>query len=159
MKRFHVHLNVKDLAANIAFYTRLFGAPPTRVEEDYAKWMLEDPRLNFAISTRGKTQGLDHLGIQVDSAEALAALKASARHADMTLLDEGQTACCYANSEKHWIIDPTGVPWEHFHTLTDIPTFNQAHNASTRDAPCCTPLQAPAPTGCCASQSASTCCP
>ena len=93
MKRFHVHLHVNDLAANIAFYSRLFGAAPTRVEADYAKWMLEDPRVNFAISTRGAQAGLDHLGFQVDDAAELAALKERATAADMALLDEGATTC------------------------------------------------------------------
>lgn len=125
MKRFHVHVHVEDLAKNIDFYSKLFAAPPTRTESDYAKWMLEDPRVNFAISSRGGTPGIDHLGLQVDTAAELDALEASARAADMTLLDEGETTCCYARSDKHWITDPQGVAWEHFHTLEGIPTFSQ----------------------------------
>ena len=100
MKRFHVHIHVDDLAQSIAFYSRLFAAEPARVEADYAKWMLDDPRVNFAISTRGDTPGLDHLGFQVDDAAELAQLKARAESADMALLDEGATSCCYARSEK-----------------------------------------------------------
>jgi catechol 2,3-dioxygenase-like lactoylglutathione lyase family enzyme len=109
MKRFHVHAHVEDLQASIAFYSRLFAAEPTRVEGDYAKWMLEDPRINFAISTRGDKPGVDHLGIQADSDEELAALKAQAAAADMTLLDEGATTCCYARSDKYWLTDPQNI--------------------------------------------------
>lgn len=143
MKRFHVHLHVNDLAANIAFYSRLFDAAPTRVEADYATWMLEDPRVNFAISTRGAQAGLYHLGFQVDDAAELAALKERATAADMALLDEGATTCCYARSEKHWITDPQGVAWEHFHTLENIPVFNEA--AAAPQGACCAPKAAAAP--------------
>ena len=142
MKRFHVHLHVDDLARSIAFYSKLFAAEPARVEADYAKWMLDDPRVNFAISTRGDKPGVDHLGFQVEEADELAELKARAQGADMALLDEGTTTCCYARSEKHWITDPQGVAWEHFHTLGDIPVFNEAA-AQPRQAPCC---QGSAPT-------------
>ena len=109
MNRFHVHLHVDDLAKSIGFYSKLFAAEPSRVEADYAKWMIEDPRVNFAISTRGTTPGIDHLGFQADSAEELDALKARADAADMALLDTGETTCCYARSEKHWITDPQGI--------------------------------------------------
>ncbi len=125
MKRFHVHLHVDDLQASIAFYTRLFAAQPARLEADYAKWMIEDPRINFAISTRGSKPGVDHLGLQTDGAEELAELKARAASADMALLDEGETTCCYARSEKHWVTDPQGIAWEHFHTMEYIATFSQ----------------------------------
>jgi catechol-2,3-dioxygenase len=138
MKRFHVHLHVQDLQASIAFYSRLFSAQPTRVEGDYAKWMLEDPRVNFAISSRGGQSGLDHLGFQVDSAEELSDLKAAARRADMAVLNEGETTCCYARSEKHWITDPQGIAWEHFHTLGNIPLFKEAGQPVTGGA-CCDP--------------------
>jgi catechol 2,3-dioxygenase-like lactoylglutathione lyase family enzyme len=136
MKRFHVHTHVQDLARSITFYSRMFGAEPTRVESDYAKWMLDDPRINFAISSRGGTPGVDHLGIQTDTEEELAELKARAQAADMTLQDEGQTTCCYARSEKHWITDPQGVAWEHFHTLADIPVFSE-RAAAASDSACC----------------------
>lgn len=136
MKRFHVHAHVQDLQASIAFYSKMFAAEPTRVEADYAKWMLEDPRINFAISTRGGRPGVDHLGLQTDSAEELRELKARAQAADLTLLDEGQTTCCYARSEKHWVTDPQGIAWEHFQTLDDIPVFSEAP-AAAEGAPCC----------------------
>jgi catechol 2,3-dioxygenase-like lactoylglutathione lyase family enzyme len=133
MKRFHVHLRVQDLDQSIGFYSRLFAAEPTRHETDYAKWMLEDPPVNFAISTRGGAVGIDHLGIQAGSAEELATLKARARSADEaaapTLEDEGATTCCYARSEKHWVTDPQGVAWEHFQTLADIPVFHERPEA------------------------------
>ena len=125
MKRFHVHAHVEDLKASVAFYSKLFAAEPTRLESDYAKWMIEDPRINFAISTRGGKPGVDHLGFQTDTDEELAELKARAQAADLALLDEGETTCCYARSEKHWVTDPQGIAWEHFHTLDSIPTFSE----------------------------------
>lgn len=157
MKRFHVHLHVDNLDQSIAFYSRLFAAEPSRVEADYAKWMLDDPRVNFAISTRGQQAGLDHLGFQVDEAAELADLKARATSADMALLDEGETTCCYARSEKHWVTDPQGVAWEHFHTLDNIPVFREAA-AAPGMAACCAP--APAAQACCtpASSGSSRCC-
>lgn len=137
MKRFHVHLHVDDLDRSIGFYSQLFAAQPARVEVDYAKWMLEDPPVNFAISTRGSKPGIDHLGIQTDNAEELASLKARAEAANMTLLDEGTTTCCYARSEKHWITDPQGVAWEHFHSLSNIPIFNEAQRPTPAAASAC----------------------
>jgi hypothetical protein len=126
MKRFHVHMHVDDLSKNIAFYSAMFNQPPARTEGDYAKWMLQDPPLNFAISTRGSKPGIDHLGIQVSTKEDLAALKDNATKADMALLDDGETTCCYARSDKYWVTDPQGLAWEQFHTLDSIPVFSQA---------------------------------
>lgn len=121
MKRLHVGAQVKDLDASIGFYTSLFGAAPTVIRDDYAKWMLDDPRVNFSITARGKQGGIDHLGIQVDSEDELAESKDRLEKADLTLLDSGETTCCYARSNKHWVVDPDGVPWETFktHGLTD----------------------------------------
>ena len=130
MKRFHIHVRVDDLARSITFYSKLFAAAPARSETDYAKWMLDDPRINFAISTRGGAPGVDHLGIQADDASELAELKSRAIAADMAMLDEGQTTCCYARSDKYWVTDPQGVAWEQFHTLGDIPVFHEAHAAT-----------------------------
>jgi hypothetical protein len=152
MNRFHVHLHVEDLGKSIGFYSKLFAAEPTRIEADYAKWMLEDPRINFAISTRGTTPGIDHLGFQTDSAEELGALKARAEAADMALLDSGETTCCYARSDKHWITDPQGIAWEQFHTLGNIALFNEAlpAPASTSGSCCAPPVSAvAAPTATC----------
>ena len=138
MKRFHVHAHVEDLKASVAFYSKLFAAEPTRLESDYAKWMIEDPRINFAISTRGGKPGVDHLGIQTDNEEDLAELKDRAKAADMAVLDEGETACCYARSEKHWVTDPQGIAWEHFHTLESIPTFSRPDaRVPTGASACC----------------------
>ena len=137
MKRFHVHAQVKDLQISIGFYSKLFAAEPTRVESDYAKWMLDDPRINFAISTRGGEPGVDHLGIQTDDAAELAELKARAQAADMTLLDDGETSCCYSRSEKHWVTDPQGIAWEHFHTLDSIPVFSEKAAAAVDAGACC----------------------
>jgi catechol 2,3-dioxygenase-like lactoylglutathione lyase family enzyme len=141
MKRFHVHLHVADLSASVAFYSNLFGAEPARIEADYAKWMLDDPRVNFAISTCAAAPGLGHLGIQTDDAAELAAMKATAEAAELTPRDEGETSCCYARSEKHWVTDPQGIAWEHFHTLGDIAVFGDA-NAPVQ-------AQAKVPAGCC----------
>jgi catechol 2,3-dioxygenase-like lactoylglutathione lyase family enzyme len=152
MKRFHVHVHVTDLAPNVDFYSKMFGAQPARLEADYAKWMLDEPAVNFAISTRGHGHtGVDHLGIQVDNDEDLSAMKAQAQQADLTLIDEGATSCCYAQSDKHWVIDPQGLPWEHFRTLGGIPTFREAPEltqavpeASASASACCTPKPAEA---------------
>ena len=142
-QRFHVHLHVADLGKSIAFYNQLFAAQPARLESDYAKWMLDDPRINFAISTRGHAPGIDHLGLQTDNAEDLATLQARARAADMALEVEGETTCCYARSEKHWVTDPQGIAWEHFHTLADVPVFSEAPKAgSATAAACCAPAAA-----------------
>ncbi len=149
MKRFHVHVHVDDLQHSIGFYSTLFAAKPTRIEVDYAKWMLDDPAVNFAISTRGATTGIDHLGFQTDNPDELAEMKMRAETADMALLDEGRTSCCYARSEKHWVTDPQGIAWEHFHTLDNIPVFREA--PSTQTAACCTP-------GSSTTQQSATCC-
>ena len=138
MKRFHVHAHVEDLQASVAFYSRMFGAEPTRLEGDYAKWMLDDPRINFAISTRGGRPGVDHLGIQTETEEELAELEARARSADMTLLADGEVSCCYARSDKYWVTDPQGIAWEHFHTLDSIQTFSQTSaGVPSETAACC----------------------
>ncbi len=126
MKRFHIHVHVTDLAQNIDFYSKMFGAEPARREADYAKWMLDEPAVNFAISTRGHGHtGVDHMGIQVDNEADLAELKARAEAADVALINEGATTCCYARSNKHWVVDPQGLPWEHFQTLDTIPVFRE----------------------------------
>lgn len=137
MRRFHVHMHVDSLDKNVAFYTELFGQAPARTESDYAKWMLTDPPVNFAISTRGTAAGIDHLGIQTEDAQELDAMRANARRADMTLADEGLTTCCYAKSDKYWITDPQGVAWEHFHTLENIPLFSQKAAGEASAKACC----------------------
>jgi catechol 2,3-dioxygenase-like lactoylglutathione lyase family enzyme len=122
MRRFHVHISVDDLAKSKAFYTHLFGQPD-RVEADYVKWMVEDPRLNFAISKRGSDPGINHLGIQVESDDDLRALRDQLESADAGLVTEKNASCCYAKSDKYWITDPQGIAWETYRTLGTIPTF------------------------------------
>jgi hypothetical protein len=144
MKRFHIHVHVDDLAASVVFYSKLFATEPARVEADYAKWMLDDPRVNFAISTRGAKAGVDHLGFQVDDAAELAELATRAEAAEMALFDQGETTCCYARSDKHWILDPQGIAWEHFHTLDDAPVFgDRGRTSSSAATSCCTPAGIP----------------
>jgi catechol 2,3-dioxygenase-like lactoylglutathione lyase family enzyme len=116
MKRMHVHVAVNDLPQSIGFYSALFDAEPAVVKPDYAKWMLDDPRVNFAISTRGREPGLDHLGIQVEDKAELHEVYARLRKAGGVIVEQGETSCCYAKSEKSWIDDPAGISWETFHT-------------------------------------------
>jgi predicted enzyme related to lactoylglutathione lyase len=139
MKRFHVHVAVQDLASSIRFYASLFGTQPSVVKPDYAKWMLDDPRVNFAISQRGAPAGVNHLGIQVDSAEELTALREQAAAADIAARDEMGASCCYAKSDKYWVEDPQGVAWETFHTLGSIPVFGEQAGAAHRQGGCCAP--------------------
>ena len=154
MKRFHVHVHVADLAQSVAFYSKLFAAEPTRLESDYAKWMLDDPRINFAISTRGHRPGVDHLGFQTDDAAELADLKARAQAADMALLDEGETTCCYARQDKFWLADPDGNEGEVFTVLEHLsPEALRAEDTrSACDTGCatsCAPAPAPRAVACC----------
>lgn len=123
MKRLHVSLAVADLDASVEFYTSFFDAPPSVLKSDYAKWMLEDPRVNFAISTRGSRKGVDHLGVQVDDNDDLDALHTRLKKMDAPLIEQGKTVCCYARSEKNWIIDPEGVAWETFLTTGHSPVY------------------------------------
>lgn len=156
MKRFHLHLFVEDLATSTAFYSRLFGQKPTKQRDNYAKWMLEDPRLNFAISSQAQKTGIDHLGIQVDSPEELSALQlladaASEGHTQV----QGETACCYARSNKHWTVDPQGIAWEHFLTTGDSEVFGD--DSSRQAEACCIPLHKPGVSS--ASQTSACCIP
>lgn len=139
MKRFHVHLNVQDLPASIAFYSKLFASEPARVETDYAKWMLTDPPVNFAVSTRANSLGIDHLGLQAENEEELAELKARVAEAEIDVFDEGAATCCYSKSEKHWITDPQGIAWEHFHTLGDVPVYGEKRALAGSESACCAP--------------------
>lgn len=162
MKRFHVHVQVDDLAASTRFYAALFGAEPSVQKPDYAKWMLEDPRVNFAISARGAKPGVNHLGFQLDTDEELRAMRAQVEAADSASLVEQQgTTCCYAKSDKYWVTDPTGIPWETYRTLDSVPVFGvddvpraaptPAANACCAPAPVAVPLSISrrAPAACC----------
>jgi hypothetical protein len=141
MKRFHVHVSVQDIDASVRFYSTLFGVAPSVTKDDYAKWMLEDPRVNFAISRRGRAPGVNHLGLQVDSDPELAALESRLRAADAALEAEHDVTCCYARSDKYWVEDPQGVAWETFHTLADAPVYGDAQ-AGPLQAACCQPAGA-----------------
>jgi catechol 2,3-dioxygenase-like lactoylglutathione lyase family enzyme len=155
MKRFHVHVAVNDLEANVRFYSKVFGTAPTVQKPDYAKWMLEDPRINFAISNRGATPGVDHIGFQVDSDAELSALRKQMAEAEIGAVDQSNATCCYAHSDKYWITDPQGVAWETYHTLGQAEIFG----ASTKKTPdaqaCCGAKPAAAASD---KPAASTCC-
>jgi catechol 2,3-dioxygenase-like lactoylglutathione lyase family enzyme len=142
MKRFHVHISVADIAQSARFYSALFGAPPTVEKPDYAKWMLEDPRVNFAISKRGAEPGINHLGFQTDSEAELDVMRLHHSAAELALDHEGATACCYAKSTKHWLADPQGIAWEMYHTMGEAQTYNgEDATAAPKEAAttCCAP--------------------
>jgi catechol 2,3-dioxygenase-like lactoylglutathione lyase family enzyme len=145
MKRLHVHVAVDDLNQSIGFYSTLFATEPTVLKEDYAKWMLDDPKVNFAISTRGRASGVDHLGIQVDSNEELSELASRLKAAGQTTRDQVATTCCYSKSDKSWVNDPNGLRWETFFT------FDQATSYGEDDPQAQSPVaQAWCATSCCA---------
>jgi catechol 2,3-dioxygenase-like lactoylglutathione lyase family enzyme len=135
MKRFHVHVAVEDLDATIRFYSGVFGAPPSVRKPDYAKWMIEDPRVNFAVSKQNGKAGIDHLGLQVDSAEELTALRQQVASAQIAAQEQPNAECCYARSDKYWTTDPQGIAWETFHTLESIPV--RGRSARPDASACC----------------------
>jgi hypothetical protein len=142
MKRFHVHVSVEKLEESIRFYSSLFGTAPTVVQPDYAKWMLEDPCVNFAISQRGRQPGVNHLGLQVEDDAELHAMRSQLEAADAGVLAQTHAACCYALSEKYWVTDPQGVAWETFHTLDSVPVYGEDTRATAMHGACCMPLAA-----------------
>jgi hypothetical protein len=148
MKRFHVHAHVEDLQRSIAFYSKMFDAEPTRVETDYAKWMLDDPRINFAISTRCNKAGIDHLGMQAENSTELEDLGTRLAQADVAVTAQKGVSCCYAKSDKYWTIDPQGIAWESFHSLDTVPTYGQDTRSRAVEpnpaakAACCGPAMA-----------------
>jgi hypothetical protein len=154
MKRLHVHVSVANLAESIKFYSGMFAAEPTIVKPDYAKWMLDDPRVNFAISQRGAQVGVNHLGIQVESAAELGEMQGRLGGLQTEIDTEEGAACCYARSDKHWVNDPSGIAWETFHTLDTIPVFGESVSAAPQEQ---------AAGGCCApspkAAAAAVCCP
>ena len=139
MKRMHVHVAVDDLERAIGFYSTLFAAGPSVVKPDYAKWMLDDPRVNFAVSMRGATPGLNHLGIQVETEGELSEVYARLKKAEAPVLEEGKTTCCYVRSEKSWIDDPAGIAWETFLTTGEATNYGTSRPQDVRVAPtaCC----------------------
>ena len=161
MKRLHLHMSVPDLGQSIQFYETLFGAPPSVVKDDYAKWMLDDPRVNFAISKQpNRAEGVDHVGIQVDSSAELAALSGRLKAAGAQTFDEAATTCCYAKSDKSWVADPAGLRWETFYTFGEATTYGTSEAlaaleaADKPQAACC----GPAPTAEPVPAAAGACC-
>lgn len=140
MKRMHLHVAVDDLTKSIHFYNTLFGALLSIEKSDYAKWMLDDPRVNFAISQRGAKIGLDHIGIQAENNDELTEIKSRLEAADMSMLTQKGTTCCYAKSDKYWVQDPSGIAWEAYHTLESVPTFNNPIETNSAESPCCAPI-------------------
>jgi len=139
MSRLHLHIAVEDLQKNIDFYSALFGANPTKVEEDYAKWQLDDPKVNFAISNRSTTTGVDHVGIQTETTEELTAIEQRLTDAGIKGVQQEASTCCYSESEKYWTIDPQGIPWETFHTLSSAKVFKLNEDKNDSSTSCCAP--------------------
>jgi len=137
MKRFHIHVGVNNLEKSIEFYSTLFGQQPSKQKSDYAKWMLDDPRLNFAISTRASKQGLDHMGIQVEEQNELSEITERLKKADLGIYDEGETTCCYSTSNKAWVQDPSGIAWEAYQNMSDAEIYSEAKNEAGTG--CCVP--------------------
>lgn len=155
MKRLHVHVGVTDLYSSVRFYSTLFGAEPTVTKNDYAKWMLDDPRVNFAISSENHAaKGIEHLGIQVENGDELTEVYGRLKAADRPVLDEGATTCCYAKSEKSWIADPDGIVWEAFFTNGEATVYGDspelaALSANAGDGACCAPTMPTQSVSCC----------
>jgi hypothetical protein len=153
VKRLHVHVAVESVEKSVEFYSVLFAAPPTVRKADYAKWMLDDPRVNFAISARGRSAGVDHLGIQVEAGEELNQVAQRLQAAGKPLFDQGPATCCYARSEKAWVLDPSGISWETFHTVGESTSYGEESAGVDPGAsgPCCRPeltsLSTPSATG------------
>jgi catechol 2,3-dioxygenase-like lactoylglutathione lyase family enzyme len=146
MKRFHVHISVDSIEESAKFYSTLFGQAATVLKTDYAKWMLDDPRINFAISQRGAKAGLDHLGLQLESQSDLHAMTAQLHSAGLAVADEGETTCCYAKSDKGWVHDPQGIAWESFVTMGEATTYGAEPSldaAASSNAACCAPAAKP----------------
>ena len=155
MKRMHIHIAVNELSDSINFYSTLFGESPTVEREDYAKWKLDDPVVNFAISNRGHASGINHLGIQVDSDSELNEIAQRLDEAELTSSKQEGSSCCYSHSNKHWAMDPQGIPWESFHTLGEIPVFGEDTRVDSDEesSACCIPLNMNQ-----ASEEAAACC-
>ncbi|MGE3787507.1 MAG: ArsI/CadI family heavy metal resistance metalloenzyme [Nitrospirales bacterium] len=156
MKRLHIHIGVERLEEAIGFYSRLLGAEPVKRKPDYAKWMLEDPRVNLAISTRASTTGVDHLGIQVEEEQELNEIRQRLQTGNLPVSEEGETLCCYAKSDKSWVLDPAGIPWEAYRTMEDAEIFSTP--SAAENTACCEPAllakpeskhSTPVSTGCC----------
>jgi len=136
MKRMHIHVGVENLDQAVGFYSALFGAAPSKIKSDYANWLLDDPRVNFAISTRAGKHGVDHLGLQVETEAELEDVRQRLHQADLAIFDEGETLCCYARSDKSWVADPAGIPWEAYRTMEHVQLFASDEVPTGSDA-CC----------------------
>jgi catechol 2,3-dioxygenase-like lactoylglutathione lyase family enzyme len=156
MKRLHIHVGVENIEQAISFYSALFGAEPVKTKADYAKWLLNDPRVNFAVSTRVEKKGVDHLGIQVEENGELDDLRKRLKGAALPVFDEGETVCCYAKSDKTWVQDPAGVAWEAYRTMEDAQIF--AEKSSRQERACCTPETMGTPDCCESSEKTAGCC-
>lgn len=156
MKRMHIHVGVDDLDRSIRFYSALFGAEPVKTRTDYAKWMLDDPSVNFAISTRSRSKGVDHLGLQADEDSELQEIRERLASADLATFDEGETVCCYARSDKTWVEDPAGVAWEAYRSMADAQLFSDPE--PTGEQACCTPETRGRPECCAAKAGGGECC-
>lgn len=156
MKRLHIHVGVDDLDRSIKFYSALFGAGPVKTKTDYAKWLLDDPSVNFAISTRAGRKGVDHLGLQADEESELDELRERLQSADLATFDEGETVCCYAHSDKSWVEDPAGIAWEAYRTMADTQVYSD--RAPAGEAACCTPETRGEPDCCMPKENAGECC-
>jgi hypothetical protein len=154
MKRLHVNVGVADLGGSVRFYSSLFGAEPSVIKEDYAKWMLDDPRVNFSITSRGQRKGIDHLGIQVETLSELQAVYARLKAAEAPLIEQGSVTCCYAKSEKNWSYDPEGIAWETFLTTGESTTYGSNEHIANPEACCDRPERevAAGPAPCCAGE-------
>lgn len=155
MKRLHVHVSVENINEAVKFYSAMFGAEPVKLKSDYAKWLLNEPSLNFAISAQGRKPGVDHFGIQVDEESELTEVRERIGKAEMKTFDEGETTCCYAKSDKTWVMDPAGVAWEAYQFMGDAEIFHEA-KAEEKGSACCAPKASepskqaePKKTGCC----------
>jgi catechol 2,3-dioxygenase-like lactoylglutathione lyase family enzyme len=152
MKRLHVHVSVNDIEESVRFYRTLFATEPAVLKDDYAKWMLDDPRVNFAISTHRQPAGLNHLGFQVETDEELRGMQAQLKAADARMIQEDEQPCCYARSDMYWVTDPTGIAWETFHTLDSIPVYGEetaVFNHGTSAVPVSKEEAKPAASACC----------
>lgn len=164
MKRFHIHIAVNDLSDSIRFYSSIFGVPPSLEREDYAKWKLDDPSVNFAISKRGHASGVNHLGIQVDSEDELTEVSQRINGLDIPTSEQENSACCYAQSNKYWTLDPQGIAWEAFHTLEEIPVFGKDTQTTVENesSACCIPLnmtmESDSEAACCIPNEKADCC-
>lgn len=151
MKRLHVHVSVENIEESVKFYTAMFGAGPVKQKPDYAKWLINEPSVNFAISAKGRAPGFDHFGIQVDEDSELAEVRKRIGTAELKTFDEGETTCCYAKSDKTWVMDPAGLPWEAYKFMGDAEIFQEAKSEGS--AACCAPKAAEPVTekksGCC----------